>query len=333
MRTLALTWMDQRRTQELCAGLGLELVVLKTPRRGPMRYLLLGTRTVALLMRRRPRVLLVQNPSLVLATLGVVLRVLLGYRLIVDAHNEAVQPYINRQRLVRLLSRWVIRRADLTIVSNPQLAAQVARCGGRSFILPDPIPRPPAALPTRILEGTFNVVLIATHARDEPVAQIFDAIRDTDMRLYVTGDPRRMGPTIAASVPANVRFTGFLPDDDYWALLQAADAIIDLTLMADCLVSGAYEALAVGKPMLLSNNRASTELFGGAAVFTDNTTPDIRRGVERLRLGREDMKAAADRKRGELSERWSASARELVRMMNSEPVSEPRNEAQRLDGG
>jgi glycosyltransferase involved in cell wall biosynthesis len=315
--------MDQRRTQELCAGLDLELVVLKTRWQGPLRYLVLGTRTVTLLVRRRARVLLVQNPSLILAALAVVLRALLGYRLIVDAHNEAVEPYVNRQRWVKWLARWVIRKADLTIVSNRQLAALVDRCGGRSFTLPDPIPVLPAALPTRALDGPFNVVLIATHARDEPIAEIFDAVREMDVHLYVTGNPRRMAPAVAARAPHNVRFTGFLSDGDYWALLRSADAIIDLTLMDDCLVSGAYEALAVGKPMLLSNNRASVELFSGAAAFTDNTPSDIRRGLERLRLSRDDMKVAADLKRGELTERWIASARDLTRIMSAENLPEP----------
>ena len=119
-------------------------MVLKTRWRGPVRYLLLGARTVGLLVRRRVRVLLVQNPSLILASLAVLLRALLGYRLIVDAHNEAVEPFINRQRWVKSLSRWVIRKADVTIVSNRQLAALVDAWGGRSFTLPDPIPVPPA---------------------------------------------------------------------------------------------------------------------------------------------------------------------------------------------
>lgn len=327
MTTLALTWTDQRRTQELCAGLDLELVVLKTRWRGPVRYLLLGARTVGLLVRRRVRVLLVQNPSLILASLAVLLRALLGYRLIVDAHNEAVEPFINRQRWVKSLSRWVIRKADVTIVSNRQLAALVDAWGGRSFTLPDPIPVPPPASALRTLEGPFNVVLIATHAPDEPVAQIFEAVRDTDVHLYVTGNPSRMDPMLAARAPPNVRFTGFLPDPDYWALLRSADAIIDLTLMQDCLVSGAYEALAVGTPMLLSNNRASVELFAGAAAFTDNTTADIRRGLERLRLGSDELKIAAAVKRGELTQRWIASARDLVHMMSTDQIPEPRGQA------
>jgi hypothetical protein len=322
MSALVLTWADQRRTQELCVGLNLELIVMKTRWRGPLRYLILGSRTMMLLVRRRAKVVLVQNPSLILAALAVLLRSVLRYRLLVDAHNEAVEPYINKQRWIQALSRWVIRKADLTIVSNRQLALLVDGCGGRSFTLPDRVPIPPPVAKRR-LEGHFNVVLIATHALDEPVAQIFEAVRGADIQLYVTGNPRHLAPAVAAQAPPNVRFTGFLPDEEYWALLRSADGIIDLTLMDDCLVSGAYEALAVGTPMLLSRNQASVELFGEAATFTDNTAPDIRRALEALRLRRDDLKAAAELKRQELGERWSVSARRLESVIHRQEMPEP----------
>lgn len=307
---LALTWFEHRRTKELCAGLDIELLVLATKLRGPLRYLVLDARTLTLLARRRPEVLLVQNPSLILAALAVAARGVLGYRLIVDAHNEAVVPYINRQWWVARLSRWVIRRADLTIVTNRQLAQVVERCGGRPFTLPDRIPTPPAA-PARALRGAFNVVLIATFAPDEPVAEVLDAVRGTEVELYVTGDHRKLDQSVVARVPANVHFTGFLIDEDYWTLLRSADAIVDLTLMDDCLVCGAYEALALGKPMLLSNNAASVELFGDSAVFTNNTAADIRLALERLRLERGRLQVAAEHKRSELADLWTGSARSL----------------------
>src|SRR5260370_29935708 len=94
---LALTWLQHRRTKELCAGLDIELLVLTTKLDGTLRYLVLGARTLVQLARRRPQVVLVQNPSLILAALAAALRGVLGYRLIVDAHNEAVVPFINRQ--------------------------------------------------------------------------------------------------------------------------------------------------------------------------------------------------------------------------------------------
>jgi glycosyltransferase involved in cell wall biosynthesis len=308
--SLALTWFEHRRTRELCAGLDIELLVLTTKLRGPLRYLVLGGRTLALLARRRPDVLLAQHPSLILAALATAVRGVLGYKLIVDAHNEAVTPFINRQPWVARLSHWVIRRADVTIVTNRQLAERVSRQGGRPFTLPDRVPVPPA-VPMRPLDGPFNLVLIATFASDEPVAAMFEAVRGMDVALYVTGDHRKLDPTVAATVPPNVRFTGFLKELDYWSLLRSADAIVDLTLMDDCLVCGAYEALALGKPMLLSNNSASVDLFGACAIFTNNTAADIRRALERLRLKRVHLQAAAERQRGELAELWTGSARAL----------------------
>ena len=313
MNALALTWADHRRTQELCAGLDLELVVLRTSLRGPLRYLALTTRTLALLLRRRVDVLLVQNPSLVLAALTAVLRRALGYRLIVDAHNEAVVPFINTQRWVRWLSQWVIRKSDLSIVTNRQLAAMVDGSGGRAFVLPDRVPVPPDSATRRDLAGSFNVALIATYAPDEPIAEVFAAVQGTNVQLYVTGNSRKLNPRVMAAAPANVRFTGFLQEEEYWSLLRSADAVIDLTLMDDCLVCGAYEALALGKPMVLSNNAATVELFGDAAAYTDNTVADIRRALERLRHEHARLAAAAEKKRGELTDRWTVAARDLAR--------------------
>jgi hypothetical protein len=322
MSALALSWFEHRRMRELCAGLGLELVVLVTPRRGAQRYLTLAARTVALLARRRVKVLLIQNPSLVLGALAVMLSRVLGFQLFVDAHNEAVTPYLHRQGWIRRLSRWVIRHSDLTIVTNRQLAVIVEAAGGKAFILPDRVPAAPVAALGEPLSGVFNAVLIATYAADEPVAEIFEAVRGMDMQLHVTGNPKKLDPAVAATVPGNVHFTGFLQEEDYWGLLRSADGIIDLTLMADCLVCGAYEALALGKPMLLSDNLASRELFGDAAVYTGNTAAQIRDGLAALRARRAELAAAALLKRRELAERWDAAARSLVRFVAESPTAD-----------
>lgn len=311
---LALTWFEHRRMRELCAGLDIELVVLTTTLRGPLRYLTLGGRTLALLARRRPDVLLVQNPSLILAALAAAARGVLGYSLIVDAHNEAVVPFINRQRWVARLSQWIIRRADLTIVTNRQLAERVLQQAGRPFTLPDRIPAPPP-VSVRTLDGAFNVVLIATYAPDEPVAEVLEAVCGADIVLYVTGNHSNLDPTVAARVPPNVRFTGFLDELDYWSLLRSADAIVDLTLMDNCLVCGSYEAMALGKAMLLSNNCASVELFGDCAVFTNNTTADIRQALDRLRLEHARLQAAVERRRSELVDLWTSGAHSLATLV------------------
>ena len=310
---LALTWLEHRRTTGLCNALNLELIALETRLPGALRHMVLSVRTAALLLRRRPALLLVQNPSLVLSGLAVALRPLLGYRLIVDAHNEAVEPFVNKQQWVRGLSRWVIRKADLTIVSNRQLAQIVERLSGRPFTLPDPTPVPPPSA-VRVLPGSFSAVLISTFAPDEPVEEVFAAVRGLDIELYVTGNHRVLPSALLAAVPPNVHFCGFLPEEEYWSLLQSADAVVDLTLMDNCLVCGAYEALALGKPMLLSNNRATVELFGDSALFTDNTAQDIRRSLERLKIESKGLQSLVVRKRREFSDSWALEAQSLAKM-------------------
>jgi glycosyltransferase involved in cell wall biosynthesis len=330
-RALALTWLDHRRTLELCAGLNIELIVYTTRLRGALRYLLLGMRTLLLLLRRRPQVLLVQNPSLVLAALALLLRPVLRYRLVVDAHNEAVHPFTHKQGWLLWLSRKVIRGADLTIVTNRFLAEDITRLGGRPFTLPDRVPSPPAVTGDAAIESLnlradrFNAVLIATFGSDEPCAEVFAAVTGTDIELYVTGNTRRLNQATAAAAAAaaNVHFTGFLEEHAYWSLLRAADAIIDLSLKENCLVCGSYEALALGKPMLLSDSPASRELFGASAVFTDNTVADIRRALERLRAERASLREAADLKRTELTAVWNTAARVLSAAINEEGAKPP----------
>lgn len=313
-RVLMVTWLDHQRTRQLCAGLAFDLAVMTTPHRGIVRYLLLSARTLALLWRHHPRVLIVQNPSMGLSVLAVLLRPFLGFRLVVDAHNAAIAPYVRRFWVIARLSQWLVRKADLTIVTNRQLAEIVTRQRGKPFVLPDRIPAPPPVSERR-LRAEFTVALVATFAADEPIAEVFEAVQGTDTIVYVTGDHRRMSRDAAEKASANVKFCGFLSDADYWSLLSSVDGVVDLTRTEHCLVCGAYEALAIGKPMLLSKSSASVELFGECALFTDNTPADIRRELTRLREQSVPLHTAVISSRGRLQSSWSALAGELTRIV------------------
>jgi hypothetical protein len=314
MAALALTWFGHRRTTELCAGLGIELLVLDTSRRGVLRYVELFSRTVRELARRRPQALLVQNPSLVLAMCAVLLRPFFRYRLLVDAHNEAVEPVVNPQWWIRWVSHWVLRRSDVTIVTNRQLAAVVTRVGGRPFVLPDRVPTPPDGSQS-VASSNFKLVLICTFAADEPVGEVFEAVRNLEVELHVTGNHRKLAPALRESMPKNVVLTGFLSEEAYWDLLRAADAVIDLTTMDNCLVCGGYEAIALEKPLLLSGNEASRDLFQDGATYTDNTSADIRRAVDRIMRERPTLAASASQARERMTRTWKSQALLLAQQL------------------
>jgi glycosyltransferase involved in cell wall biosynthesis len=77
----------------------------------------------------------------------------------------------------------------------------------------------------------------------------------------VTGNYRKAGIVPPTDAP-NVTFTGFLADPDYVALLGRADVVIVLTSDDDLLNCGAYEALALDKPLILSDTKAIREYSG-----------------------------------------------------------------------
>lgn len=297
------SWNAHRRTTGLCAAWDVPLHVIQSQRKGLVRRIEQALRTLGLLRRSRPGVLFVQNPSLALTVLAMLGRGTFGYYLVVDAHNEGVRPFARRGRLVHWLTRRLLHGADATIVTNGALVKHVSAAGGRALVLPDRLPEPEFPQSNAAAgEDVPDVVVISSFMSDEPVAEILAAATMLPgVRFAFTGDARRFHRR-DRELPPNVRLTGYLAENAFWGLLAQAPVICDLTLKPDCLVCGAYEALALAKPMVLSDNPATRELFGSAAVLTNNQAADIARAV-RTAIDQRDRLAANARA---LRERYGA---------------------------
>lgn len=316
-RACFVTWFSHRRTIELCRALDLELVEIVSRKRGVRRYLELIPRTVRMLRSRRPRVVIAQSPSIVLAALVLLLRPWLGHRALIDAHNEAVEPFLNPSAFIRCLTYWMLRSADRVIVTNTPLARDVERHGGRPLVLPDPLTISTPA--DRVTDGHFRVAVIATYAGDEPVAEIFaaaNALGDT-YRFFVTGNPAKLAEPLRQAMPTNITLTGFLPEKEYWHLLSTSDAVLDLTTMDNCLVCGAYEAISVGVPVVLSDNEASVATFADFAEFTTNEARDIEAALRRVRSRNAQIRAGMPAAHARFVQRWTAQSRELTSFISA----------------
>jgi glycosyltransferase involved in cell wall biosynthesis len=274
-----ISWENHRRTDEICDYLSIKPYVIVSSRSSLIRYFYLIKETIKTISRSKPSTLIVQNPSIVLAAIAVMLQYVFRYQLIVDAHNEAIQPYTHDKGIIRFVARLLMRYSKYTIVTNKYLAEIVEDSGGQAIILPDRVPRIGQIAPIQLALDSFNIILIATYAADEPITQIIGAAcaLEDKVTLYVTGNFSRLENSYTESLPSNIVFTGFLSNENYWSYLNSANAIIDLSLKDNCLVCGAYEAVAVSTPLILSNNKASMEYFNKGALFTDNSAEDIKR--------------------------------------------------------
>jgi hypothetical protein len=225
-----------------------------------------------------------------------------------DAHNEAVAPFTHAYWPVTSLTRHVLRAADVTIVTNAALADQVRHIGGNPHVLPDRLPTPPFAptSPPR-LDGPLRVMVVATYAADEPIAEIIEAARTLgdQYQLSITGRETKLPAEQRARLPANVRQTGFLSEEAYWELMRDSHIVLDLTLKPNCLVCGAYESLAVLRPMVLTGNPATVDLFGKVAVMTtDHDAKAIAGCLQRARAQLGDLNDSVIDERPRFEQRW-----------------------------
>ncbi|MDB5047975.1 MAG: hypothetical protein JWO30_1046 [Fibrobacteres bacterium] len=293
-----IAWEKQRRSLNLSGRLGARLFLCLDEHRGWKRYPLSIVKTIRELRKQRGRIVVAQNPSMILAALACVLKKPFGYSLVVDRHSNfgflAGGNAGLKRRLSDLLSAFTLRHADLTLVTNQELRVHVEKAGGRGFVLPDPFPdlgvSSDAAdgmpgFPEPRPEGAPREILfVSSWAFDEPIAQTMEACRRLQGKVIVriTGKMKPAFARMVREAPGNFVPTGFLSDRDYFALMAGCDAVMAVTHRAATLVCGGYEGAAMGKPLILGDSSALRGYFDAGCVYTDGSAPDLENQMRRL---------------------------------------------------
>lgn len=274
------------RSRVFASKLGIPIeFVFSTMRRGaliaPWKYSAQAVRTFVMLRRRRPRLVFVQSPPsfAVLAT-WIYCRSS-GARYVVDAHSGAfLSPYWDRPRWLR---RFLARQALSTIVTNERFADEIRTAGATASVLRD-IPTSFSIGPSLPRDDRFTVLVVSTFAPDEPLDEILRAAIDLpDVHFYVTGDTKRADPAVIRLAPANVDFTGFIPDDVYYGTMDSSDAVLCLTTRDDTMQRGACEALSMARPVITSNWDLLRSYFSRGTVHVGSDAHAIAEGIRLMR--------------------------------------------------
>lgn len=328
-----LTWNDHRRSRNLAPAFGAEYICLESRLPYLFRVIVLGIRTSWLLIVRRPDLVISQNPSLALAALCCALKPVLGFLLVVDRHSnfklESLDSTKLKMRLFHAISRWSTRQADMTIVTNANLCALVDSWGGNGFVLPDRLP----GMTTKACwqnsgPEPFVAVFIASFDDDEPLGDVLEGARRASslFHLYITGNYKKAG-VVPSARDQNVTFTGFLSEDMYVALLERADLVVVLTSEDDLLNCGAYEAVALGKPMMLSDKQAIRKYFDRGAMYVDNSADSIGHALATFPDVRDQLVSEVQALRAKLESDWSktlALVLDALVLADQSPQSEDR---------
>ncbi len=277
-KMLWITWEKQLRNRSMSSALGAPLCEVFSSHGRIIRYMACISRTVVLLLRERPAIVICQNPSVVLTFFLLKIRHFLGFRVAIDAHYGGIEAYNGSNTFQRVLDHCN-RSADLVIVTNKNHAERIRRLGGREFVCSDPLPD----LSRYRFQGADvarKVFFICSFDVDEPYTEVFRAaemLAPEGFRFYVSGNYRKGG--ISPADFAHVKLLGFVPEAEFYHHLFTSQVVIDLTDNENCLVCGAYEALEAGKPLVLSKKKALLEFFTGGTVFTENQATAIASAV------------------------------------------------------
>jgi hypothetical protein len=235
--------------------------------------------TIRIISKKKPDIVFVQNPSMILAAITCLLKGFFNIKVIVDRHTtfRLNKPESDsfRVKIFLFLHKYTIKHADLTIVTNNFLAEKVESLGGKSFVLPDKVPTF-NKLEKVQLKGKHNFFFISSFSNDEPIEEVFAAMKELpdDVILYISGNYNKLPKTVIDIKPSNVILTGFLSEQDFINMLSSVDGILVLTTSDYVMLCGCYEAVSVEKPLITSDKDVLKNYFK-SALFVDNTAMSI----------------------------------------------------------
>ncbi|WP_253485347.1 glycosyltransferase [Natronocella acetinitrilica] len=188
----------------------------------------------------------------------------------------------------------------------------VEEWGGNGVVLQDKLPKLVPSTPPRrpgFMEEKNgpSVMCVTTYSDDEPIDELIEALRSIEgVTSYLTGNysKTRYANELASFKEDGVVLTGYISEIDYVDLMASVDVVVVLTIHEDLLTCGAYEAISLEKPLVLSDTHALRSYFRGAATYVKPTASSIGEGItELLEKKKIESDGSIDWKR-EINDTW-----------------------------
>ena len=211
-----------------------------------------------------------------------------------DVHSGAVNLW--RWKWLLPVLRWVAQRAAVTIVHNREIAALIRPWPSPVVVVDNYVVRASEAPAPRERQRQGPIIVVASGAVDEPLHVVAGAARllGDEYEVIITGRRRAVLRRLGrGQLPTNVRLTGFLARHEYLDLLASACMAVCLTNRTATMQLGAWEAVSLGCPVVVSAQSVLREYFRGAAEFTGHYPDALAACIRQVRMEHSRYVAAA----------------------------------------
>jgi glycosyltransferase involved in cell wall biosynthesis len=251
----------------------------------PLAYFIKAIRTWRTLSQDDPGTVVVITPPVFAPMIAWLWCGLRRRKLVVDCHTGAFHS--KRWSWARPLHRWLLTRADAVLLHTAEIEELVRQWGVRTMVVPDDVPDVREASPVAARQAP-TVVVAGSFDANEPVAEAIEAARLLpDVEFRFTGDAGLVPENVRAAAPANAILTGYLAYPLFLGELLAADVVAVFSTDPRIMNRAAFEAVGLGRPLVLSDLPALKTRFGAAALFCPNDPAGMAAAIEQA-IARKD---------------------------------------------
>lgn len=302
MKIFCVTWAPfSRRMDEIAAELKAErwdyCLLFKMKVLAPFRYLIMAFRTLIELFKRKPDVIIAQNPPVFLPITCWVYCLLARCTLIVDHHciwSEKTIRYPLLSRVIRGLEGFIVRRAELNTSPHDvwtEKLIELSHKKAKVITVIDYVEELPMKKVSRERFCRTDYLVVypgGTGPYERPDVAI-EAVKELEgVTLVITGKKEFL-KRILPHESDRIVFSGFLPDEEYFGLLREADVVLNITDEPYTIPHFLYEVMAAGTPIISSWNLPIAKLFNGSIYLIEENSPEnLKKAIIEMQRNREE---------------------------------------------
>jgi glycosyltransferase involved in cell wall biosynthesis len=259
-----------------------------------LSYVFKSVETFAYLVKTRPKTIIVQLPPTPTLYVVSLYSLLFGAKYLSDCHNTMIYdaPWINWP-----LAKILLRRSSMVLVHNDEVKQKAKVIGVDSFICMDPPPiievknEIDEVAGIKIKEQQYVLLPCNMAADDEPTEEFFEAARSLpEIQFVLTGFLEKVPEYKRKLAPSNVKYTGFLKEEQFNALYKHAQVAVVLSTREGTQPSGASEAIALEVPLVVTDMKITRKLYKNTVLYTKNKAQDLAKSIKEGLAKRNDLK-------------------------------------------
>jgi len=276
----------------------------------PLRYVSHAIATWRVLGRDRPGVVIAITPPVFAPLVAFLWCKVNGAKLVMDCHTTAFHS--RKWGWALPLHRWLARSSAVVTVHTERARDEVSEWTAATLLLPDDVPDAAIAEP-QPRATRDRIVVAGSLDEQEPVAATIEAARLLpNVEVVFTGDVARLPPKLRRSAPANAVFTGWIAYPKFMGTLQSADVVAVFSLDPEIMNRAAFEAVGLGKPLVLSDLALLRARFADAAAFCSNESAEMAKALRQALRDRKILAARSVAARDRLIAERETALRGLV---------------------